>query len=77
MTAKEDEFPLLTELRIPVQYNFAGVPFVAWLDLRSVLRELGWEGLFIAQAEKVLQIPNGFVAYDLESTLKEFKERLD
>ncbi len=77
MTLKSDEFPTLTELAVPIQYNYAGVPFVTWFDLKAAVRARRWEGLFVKEVEKVTQIANGFSAHEVETKLQEFKERID
>lgn len=76
MSDKVEEFPMLAELKIPIQYNYAGVPFVTWFDLKAVVRAKRWEDLFVKEVEKVTPISNGFSAYEVDAKLTEFNERI-
>lgn len=43
MTQSSETFPTLQRLGIPVEFNYAGIPFVKWDDLARALRRRGLE----------------------------------
>lgn len=77
MPPKNKEFPILASLDVPVFYNYAGVPFVTWFDLKAALRSNRWESLFVREVEKITPISNGYNAHEVENKLQTFKQRLE
>lgn len=74
---KTEEFPLLAELQIPIQYNYAGVPMVPWFELRGALRDKDWERVFVVDVDKMTQVtPGMFLADEVENKLQEYNERI-
>jgi len=75
VSQSSETFPTLQDLGIPVEYNFAGVPYVPWGVLGTRLRSLGWEQLFTDKVGSMGALEQGPYAYEVEEMLALFRER--
>lgn len=71
-----ETFPTLQQLGIPVEFNYAGVPYVSWGNLAHFMRYHGWEQEFTSKYGAARgELPQGPYAQVAEEIVRELKQR--
>lgn len=65
-----NEYPTIDKLGLPVEYVAAGVAYVPWELLRSKVRQLQWEQMFIGAFGNREALVEGAYAHDVEEILE-------